>query len=187
MGGVFDPIHYGHLALAEGALEAFGFEGVLFVVSFDPPHRDQKPVVSFDDRLEMVGIAVKDNDRFMVSALEKDLELPGYTLNIVTHLKKKSPGAVWHLILGADNLACFDTWYKPDELVKHVKIVVGDRPGYTRESEKSKWLGHADRFGIPRLDISSTAIRESVRRNKSVRYLLPENVRRFIVEKGLYR
>ena len=187
MGGVFDPIHYGHLALAEGALEAFGFDGVLFVVSFDPPHRNQKPVLPFEQRLEMVRMAIEDNEKFSVSDLERDLGLPGYTLNIVTHLKEKNPEADWHLILGADNLAGFDSWYKPEELVKQAKIVVGDRPGYTRESEKSRWLGHADRFGIPRLDISSTALRESIRQNKSVRYLLPESVRRYIMEKGLYR
>jgi nicotinate-nucleotide adenylyltransferase len=187
MGGVFDPVHYGHLALAEGALESFGLDGVLFVVSFNPPHRDQEPSASFDDRLEMVRMAVEDNDRFTVSALEKDLSAPGYTLNIVSRLKKDFPEATWHLILGADNLASFDAWHKPDELAGQVKIVVGDRPGYGRQSEASKWFGRAEKFDIPRLDISSTMIREFIKKNRSIRYLIPEKVRRFITEKGLYR
>jgi nicotinate-nucleotide adenylyltransferase len=187
MGGIFDPIHYGHLVLAETALNTFNFTGILFIPSFNPPHRTQKPVVSFEDRCRMVQLAIEGNEHFLVSDFEKDLKTPGYTLAVVDYLRQNCPAAVWHLILGADNIAQFDHWHEPDELVKRVKIVVGNRPGYDREFQESQWLSRVETFNMPLLEISSTSIRKSLKERKSVRYLLPEEVRQFIESKGLYR
>lgn len=186
MGGVFDPVHYGHLILADCAVQSYSLSGVLFTVSFSPPHRDRKPEASFKDRIEMVKLAAEGNERFVVSDLEKDLDSPGYTVNIVNHLKRQYPGADWHLILGADNIAVFESWYKPEELSRNVKIVVGNRPGFNSEFEHSEWYDRVDKFEMPLIDISSTMIRQSIGEGRSIRYLLPDNVRRFIIEKGLY-
>ncbi len=117
----------------------------------------------------------------------KTSETPGYTLAVVDYLRQNCPAAAWHLILGADNIAQFDHWHKPDELVKRVKIVVGNRPGYDREFQESQWLSRVETFNLPLLEISSTSIRKSLKERKSVRYLLPEEVRQFIESKGLYR
>ncbi len=187
MGGIFDPIHIGHLILAESALEKCGFDGVLFVVSLDPPHRSQKPIVSFEDRLVMTRLAVADNERFEVSALEKELASPGYTLAVVEYLEQKYPSTEWSLILGADNIAIFDSWHKPDELVKRVKIVVGNRPGFDDAFEKSQWENHLKSFKMPLIEISSTNIRQSIKQGQSIRYFVPDEVREFISSRGLYR
>lgn len=187
MGGVFDPIHYGHLVLAECACQAFTFSGVLFVVSYNPPHREQKPSISFEDRIEMTALGTEDNEIFAVSDLEKTLEGPGYTLAIVKSLREKYPDADWHLILGADNIAVFDSWHKPEELAQQAKIVVANRPGYDREFEQSKWHDRVKKFRMPLLEISSTMIRQSIKENRSVRYLMPEKVWQFIRDKGLYK
>ncbi len=187
MGGIFDPVHIGHLILAETALEKCGLDGVLFVVSLNPPHRAQKPVVSFEDRLVMTRLAVADNERFAVSALEKDLASPGYTLAVVEYLEQKYPSTEWSLILGADNIAIFDSWHKPDELVKRVKIVVGNRPGFDDAFEKSQWKSHLKAFDMPLIEISSTNIRQAIKLGKSIRYFVPDEVRGFIASRGLYK
>lgn len=187
MGGTFDPIHYGHLVLAERASEAFNLTGVLFIVSYNPPHRERKPAVSFEDRLKMADLATEDNEDFVASPIEKYLDGQNYTLHLVSGLKKEYPKARWNLILGADNIAIFDSWHKPEELVRQVKIMVGRRPGYDSQFEESPWSGKVETFDMPLLEISSTRIRQLIKQNKSARYLLPEKVRMYIDDRGLYR
>ena len=187
MGGIFDPIHYGHLILAESALGAMRFDGILFIPSFNPPHRKSKPVISFEDRYRMTLLAIEGHEKFHASDLEKDLKSPGYTLAIVDFLRLKYPGVEWCLILGTDNLAQFDNWHKPEELINRVKIAAGNRPGTENNESYSKWINRVEKFDMPLVDISSTRIRESIKSGKSVRYLLPEEVRQFILGRGLYR
>jgi len=187
MGGIFDPIHYGHLLLAESARAAFDLAAVMFVVSCDPPHRENKPVASFDTRLKMVTAAIDDNDCFVASDMEKDMKIPSYTNNVVDELMKKYPDIKWHLILGADNVALFDSWYRPDELIAKVHVVMAGRPGYERTGNRSPWIEKVTRFEMPPMDISSTDIRRRLKEGRSIRYLVPENVRRMIAAEGLYR
>lgn len=186
MGGVFDPIHYGHLRLAEQARISFNLDGVLFVVSFNPPHRQMMPVASFEDRLAIVNLAIKDNRNFVASDIEKNLAGPGYTVSLVTALKSAYPEVSWYLIMGADNLGIFDSWHKPEELIRETKIIVGNRPGYGKDLENSKWKNHISTFDMPLLDISSTMIRRLCGQKQSIQYLVPDEVRRYIDEKELY-
>jgi nicotinate-nucleotide adenylyltransferase len=187
MGGIFDPIHYGHLILAESALRAMKFDGILFIPSFNPPHRKLKPIASFEDRYKMTLLALEGNEKFCASDLEKDLKSPGYTLAIVDFLRLKFSGVEWCLILGADNLAQFDDWHKPEELINRVKIAVGNRPGVENNDSYSRWIDRVQEFKMPLIDISSTLIRDLVKAGKSIRYFLPEEVRQFILGRGLYR
>jgi nicotinate-nucleotide adenylyltransferase len=187
MGGLFDPIHYGHLNLAEQAREAFSLDGVLFVVSFNPPHRLEKPIASFDDRLQMTRLAIENNDCFTLTDLEKDLNGPGYTLSIVESLINKYSEVTWHLILGADNIESFDLWHKPEELIKKIKILVGGRPGYKPELKNHNWNNRLSHFEMPLMEVSSTMIRRLLKEGRSIRYLVPDEVHTFIDKKGLYR
>jgi len=187
MGGIFDPIHFGHLILAESALAEHNFNKILFIPAFNPAHRAEKPVASFEDRCMMARLATESNEKFEVSDLEKDLKSPGYTLAIVDFLRLKYPKVEWRLILGADNIAQFDGWHKPEELLDRVKIVVGMRPGFENDFARSRWADKVEIFKMPLIEISSTAVRKAVREEKSIRYLLPEDVRQFILSRGLYR
>ncbi|UCD16882.1 MAG: nicotinate (nicotinamide) nucleotide adenylyltransferase [Candidatus Zixiibacteriota bacterium] len=187
MGGVFDPIHYGHLILAESARQAYNFDGVLFVPSFDPPHREAKPIASFENRCIMVKLAIEGHDHFSVSDLEKDLASPGYTLAVVDYLQQKHPRTHWHLILGADNITMLDSWHKPEQLIERVPIVVGNRPGYDHDFENSRWYARVKVFIMPMIELSSTEIRRAVKEDRSIRYMLPEDVRRFVENRDLYR
>jgi len=187
LGGVFDPPHIGHLVLAERALMECDLEGILFLVSFDPPHRLHKPAASFDDRLKMTKTATGDNQSFQVSDLEKDICGPAYTILMVEKLAALYPGVTWSLILGADNLAQFDSWHRPDDLIRMVRIIVGNRPGSDEKLARSRWNDRVIKFKMPLLEISSTEIRRSISRGRSVRYLIPEKVREYIEKKRLYR
>jgi len=187
MGGVFDPVHYGHLILAETARQECDLDGVLFLPSLDPPHRQNKPVACFEDRLMMTRLAVEGNNNFVVSDLEKDLASPGYTIAVVELLEQRFPKADWHLILGADNIAIFDTWHKPDELAGRVQIIVGNRPGYDKDFRNSHWYDKVNRFDMPLIELAATDIRCGIRDGKSVRYMIPDEVRVFIEKRGLYR
>ncbi len=187
MGGIFDPIHHGHLILAGRALENFRLDGVLFVVSFSPPHRREKPIASFEDRLRMTGIALESNSNFLISDIEKESGEPAYTLKVVEALKKRHRDVKFYLILGSDNLGIFDSWYKPDELIKQVDIIVGGRPGSEELIKSSGWIDKIQSFNMPLLDISSTQIRRRLKEGKSIKYLLPEDVYAYIKQQGLYR
>ena len=187
MGVVFDPIHIGHLILAERALNEFELDGVLFLVSYHPPHRNEKPTASFKDRLTMTRMAVEESDCFSASDIESRLEGPGYTLNIVKHLKQIYPGVEWSLILGGDNMTIFDSWYKPEQLIEIADILVGNRAGFETAIKKTKWADKIKRFDMPLLEISSTDIRRRLREGKSVKYLLPDHVRLYIKDHELYQ
>jgi len=187
MGGAFDPIHFAHLILAEQARKSFNLQGVLFIPSHTPPHRDTEPVASFEQRLKMVRFAIADNDYFAASGMEKDIEGPSYTHTLVKRLKRDYPEIEWHLILGSDNIAIFDKWHKPHEIVEMVKVIVGRRPGYEKELNSSHWAKDIEQFDMPLLDKSSTYIRRAIKNGRSVRYMLPESVRKYIISEGLYR
>ncbi len=187
MGGVFDPVHYGHLLLAESARQSSKLDGVLFLPNLNPPHRECKPTASFEDRLMMTRLAVEGNNFFVVSDLEKELASPGYTIAVVELLEQRYPRADWHLVLGADNISIFDSWYKPEELVGKVKIIVGNRPGYDKAFETSPWFEKVKRFDMPLIELAATDIRKAVKEGRSIRYMIPEEVRKFIGSRGLYR
>lgn len=187
MGGAFDPIHNGHLILAESALKAKNLDGILFIPSFNPPHRNSKPVATFKDRVRMTELAIKGNSRYCLSRLEENIDGFGYTLTIVEHLKNEYPRTNWSLILGADNIVLFDSWYKPEEIFKHVKIIVGGRPGFNTEYEESTWYDKIEHFDMPQTDVSSTAIRQLLNDGKSIKDKLPEPVFKYIQEQGLYK
>lgn len=187
MGGAFDPIHKGHLILAESALKAKNLNGVLFIPSFNPPHRNSKPICLFEDRVKMAELALEENSSFLLSRLEENIDGPGYTLSIIEHLKKKYLQAKWFLILGSDNIAIFDSWHKPEEIVKDARVIVGGRPGYNDRYKGSIWYDKIEYFEMPPTDISSTAVRQLLKDQKSIENLVPESVDQYIQDKRLYR
>ncbi len=187
MGGAFDPIHYGHLVLAEQARVSFGLNGVMFFPCSNPPHREYKPTASFDDRIVMTQMAVADNEFFSVSDLEQEIGGNGYTIDLIGELKEDFPKAEWHLIIGADNISIFDTWHKPEEILKEVPVLVGARPGFESALAVSPWMDRMKTFEMPLMEISSTKIRKSFRNGISVRYMLPDQVWHYASEKNLYR
>jgi len=179
-GGTFDPVHVGHLAIAQAALDTAGLDQIVFVPARRSPLKEQSPVASEADRLAMLVLATKDEPRFSVSRVELDREGPSYTVDTLEALR---PAGELYLILGSDALADLGKWRSPERIKALAKILVARRPG---APEPDKASG-ARAFDAPCLDISARELRARASRGLSLRYLVPDEVWRHIAQSGLYR
>ena len=192
LGGTFDPIHMGHLAIAEQARDQLELEEVCFVPAGAPWMKAGQALSSAQDRLCMVRKAVEDNPFFRVSTVELDRSGPSYTVDTLRELQEDyGPDARLFFILGTDAFARFGEWKDPEGILALATLVVVDRPGDTASTEEVE-----DRMGIAgrvehvrsiRLEISAMDIRRRVAEGESIRYLAPESVERHIYARGLYR
>ena len=193
MGGTFDPIHYGHLLLAQNAMESFHLDDILFVPSGTPWLKESTKVLSKSKRVSMTGIAIEDNPRFALSTIEIDREGNSYSYETVEELKKHNPGVDFYFIMGADSLLQIESWKCPDRLMKECTLLVAVRDDCDREGLEKQISYLKDRYEatieiLPadRIDISSTKIREMIMEGRSVRYMLPDAVIVFIKKNHLY-
>ena len=179
LGGSFDPIHHGHLILARAAKEELGLNRVLLMPANKSPHKtDTKPATA-EDRFEMVRLAIEGEEGFEVSDVELRRPAPSYTVETLRELKKSHPQDEFVLLIGADNVATFDTWREPEEIRHLAQIAVLDRAGSAAAHD---WPT------VRRLvDISSTDIRARAADGRSIRYLTPDAVCDYIATHSLYR
>jgi len=196
MGGTFDPIHLGHLAVAEEARDALGLERILFVPAGTPPHKPDGAEASIEDRVAMVGLAIAGNPTFALSRVDVDRAGPSYTADAVTiiaaDLESRGIAPDLTLIMSAETLDGLPTWREPHRLLARCRVAVVPREGHPVPT--LAWLtehfpGLESRFDLldgPRLGISSTAIRDRLAAGRSVRYLVPEAVERHITDHLLY-
>jgi nicotinate-nucleotide adenylyltransferase len=187
LGGTFDPIHLGHLILAEQLAEKYGLEEIIFIPSASPPHKNNKKVSSAQDRFKMTGLAIEDNPLFSISDIELKRKGKSYTVITVQKLKKLYPKSKLFLLCGSDVLNELKTWRSPDEIYKLIKVIIGVRPGYNKIKKDNKYAKKSIIEQINGLEVSSTEIRERVKKGKSIRYLVPAKVEEYIKAKGLYR
>ncbi|MBR2696445.1 MAG: nicotinate-nucleotide adenylyltransferase [Parasporobacterium sp.] len=192
MGGTFDPIHYGHLILAETAYDRFNMDKVLIMPAGDPYFKADRGVSADEDRAEMVKLAIQGNPHFEFSDLELAREGDTYTVDTLTILREQYPSDDLYLIVGSDTLFQMEKWYKPQEIFNLAKILsssrnievseLNDQMDYLRKKFSAKIVN----LYMPNIDISSTDIRDKVKHGMSVRYFLPDSVIDYIHEKGLY-
>lgn len=179
LGGSFDPIHHGHLILARAAREELLLDRIVFIPANKSPHKTGTKPATAEERLEMVRRALQDEEGFEASDIEFERPAPSYTVDTLRELKKLHPDDELVLLIGADNVATFDTWREPDEIRKLATIAVLDR------------ANHAAPHNWPvvrrLIDISSTDIRARVAAGRSIRYLTPDSVCDYIAAHGLYR
>lgn len=191
LGGTFDPIHHGHLAIAEEARESLGLEHVLLVPAASPPHKPGRPVTDAAHRLAMTRLAVEDNPSFAVSALEIERGGASYTVDTLEALAAAGTTEPW-FILSAEALADFASWRSPDRILELCRLAVVPRGGY--EPLDSAWIaarfpGREDRVRFlpgPLLPISGSVVRRRAAVGRSVRYLVPDAVARYIAHHQLY-
>ncbi len=190
-GGTFDPVHYGHLRLAEEAREAATLERVLFVPAAVSPFRTGEPITPAPHRLQMARLATADNPAFEVSDLEIQRGGVSYTIDTITSLQEQYPGATLSLILGADALQGFPNWHRADAIAQACQLLVGVRPNYDLQATLAQLPDAIRRRVLPvamtPLDIRARDIRERVRTGRSVRYLTPPNVIEYIQQHRLYQ
>lgn len=192
MGGSFDPIHLGHLVVANEALNIYKLDEIIFVPSGDPPHKSGLRADSFH-RLLMVNMAVLSNEKFRVSDIE--IKTPGksYTLNTLREFRKLYENTEFYFITGTDAVMDLPNWHRAEEILKLCSFIAASRPDSAEEVDKKinkiqKMLGgKIEMLQIPMLQISSTNIRERFKMGISAKYLLPESVERYIIKNNLYR
>ena len=195
-GGTFDPIHYGHLLLAESARQQMRLDKVLFVPAGIPPHKRDWVLAPDEDRLVMLRFAISGNETFEIERFEIDSPNVSYTVTTVEYLHKKYPGAEFFLLLGEDMLRIFTKWRQPERICELAPPLVIGRAG--REIEDLDFLSSVaspermaqireSRIHMIQVAYSSSELRECVRTGKSIRYQTPREVIDYIREKGLYR
>jgi nicotinate-nucleotide adenylyltransferase len=191
-GGTFDPVHQGHMIVAEQVVNELHLDHVVFVPGGIPPHKDASSVrANADDRFEMVKAAVAGNAKFSVDRVEVDAGRPMHSVETVGIFKERSPNDEWFFITGADEVANLLAWKEPDRLLEQVVMVAATRPGYdlSKLDHLEAALRNFDRIfpvECTRVDISATGLRRRKLQGKSVRYLVPERVYEIIEQRRLY-
>jgi nicotinate-nucleotide adenylyltransferase len=208
-GGTFDPVHLGHLRCAEEAREQLGLDHVLFIPAADPPHKPHRRITPAHHRLAMVKLAAAGNPRFRVSSIEIERSGPSYTIDTLRSLRLRlGPAARLTLLVGLDAFRDIGTWKEYRALFTLADLAVWDRPGETAEGSRAllpvaaradfcyaknrttllHYTGTRIQFlTVTALAISASDLRQRLQRGRSVRYLLPPAVERYVTREGLYR
>ncbi len=193
LGGTFDPIHIGHLILAEEARDQLDLFVVYFVPAADPPHKQGRRLAPVDDRLNMIELAIASNRAFLESRVDADRPGPHYTLDMVRIFKEQlPPGGELYFLMGFDSLADLPNWYRAQDLVAACRLVALTRYNVPLDWDvlEKQLPGIRDRVSLldmPELEIASHQIQERVREGRTIRYLVPDDVRRYISKRQLYR
>ena len=193
MGGTFNPVHNGHLLLAQWALEAEELDEIWFMptgISYSKAHSN---ILSGKERLRMVELAIEYNSSFIVSDIEVQRSGYTYTYETLENLKAKFPENEFYFIVGADCLDAFENWKEPARILQNCTLLAAVRGSTVMEDLEIKKKELMERFGgeiklfpFINFEISSTEIRNRVKEHKEIRYLVPEAVREYIAEKGFY-
>jgi nicotinate-nucleotide adenylyltransferase len=195
LGGTFDPIHFGHLIIGEEIRDNFGLDRILFIPSGHPPHKEGNQVTGASERFEMVKLATMGNDFFEVSHVELDRPGKTFTIDTIRFLKSiLTHASELYFIIGADVLPELVLWKDYKELFHECRFITVMRPTNSREDfnhyinlYKNDFSARIDIVEASLIEISSTAIRNRVKNNRSIKYLVPENVENYIMEHNLYR
>ncbi|TCV11827.1 nicotinate-nucleotide adenylyltransferase [Sphingobacterium alimentarium] len=182
--GSFNPIHVGHLIIANYMANFTELDEVWFVVSPQNPFKEKKSLVNMYDRLEMVNLAIEGADKLRASDIEFTLPQPSYTIDTLTYLQEKHPKKEFVLIMGEDNLQSLRKWKNADIILRDYKIIVYPRPGY--DAVEMKEHPSVQMTDTPVMELSSTFLRQAIKENKSIKFYTPDKVAEFIDKKGLY-
>ncbi|MGN0003090.1 MAG: nicotinate (nicotinamide) nucleotide adenylyltransferase [Sphingobacterium composti] len=182
--GSFNPIHIGHLIIANYMANFTELDEVWFVVSPQNPFKEKKSLGNMYDRLEMVNLAIEGSDKLRASDIEFNLPQPSYTIDTLVYLQEKYPNRDFVLIMGEDNLAGLMKWKNADIILRDYQIIVYPRPGY--DGGELKNHPSVTMTDTPVMELSSTFLRQAIKENKNIKYFTPDKVVDFIDKKGLY-
>ena len=185
-GGTFDPIHFGHLAIAEEARWRYALDAVLFIPAGDPPHKAGLGADA-ESRYLMTVLATADHPSFYVSRCELERDGPSYTVDTLRSLHAAYPAAQLFLLMGLDAALDFPGWREPETIRQMATVIAAERPGYSSANVSALRNAGIDIFPAPGLLLSSSALRERLAGGKSLRYLVPDPVARYLDKCQCYR
>lgn len=193
-GGTFDPVHLGHLVLAERCRADAGLDEVRFLPSYKPPHKQGAPITRFEHRVEMLQLATAGQPLFRIEPIEKELPPPSYTAETLAELHRRHPDNEFHLLMGSDTLPDLPGWYEPLRVVSQAGLIVVPRPGvmlWTAERLATALAIDVAsvrmRFvACPMIDIASRELRRAIADGMSIRYMVPRAVEEYLRERKLY-
>lgn len=182
LGGNFNPIHNAHLVVADQVRQQLGLDHVFLMPEFKPPHVDTKETIEESHRLNMLKLAIEEVDGLEIETCELERKGKSYTFNTMKALTEQNPNVDYYFIIGADMVAYLPKWYRIDELVEMVQFVGVQRPKFKAgTSYPVIWVD------IPLMDISSSMIRDFIKKGRKPNYLLPQSVLTYIENEGLYK
>ena len=183
--GSFNPIHIGHMAIANYFVEFTDIKKVWFVVSPHNPLKKKNSLLADHHRLELVNLAIKDDSRFEVTDLEFRLPQPSYTIDTLVYLREKYPKKEFVILMGSDNLTDFEKWKNFSQIIQTTTRYIYERPGVDKTkivpAENSVWVD------APLMEISSTFIRNAIKQGKDIRHFLPPGVFEYIEKMNFYK
>lgn len=184
--GSFNPVHTGHLLIANYFVQFTELDKIWFIISPQNPFKANDELLDENTRLHLMQLAINGDERFMASDFEFNLSRPSYTVNTLHELSKAYPEYTFVPIIGGDNLQTFHLWKQYETILKNHEVYVYRRAGF----HENPLLANHQKikiFEVPLLNISSTYIREMLQAGKSIKYLVPQTVEEFIAMKGLYK
>jgi nicotinate-nucleotide adenylyltransferase len=181
LGGTFDPPHYGHLLIANEVRSALELDKIWFMPNHEPPHKKKPESVEDEDRLHMLELAIAENANFSIQPIELERKGPSYTVDTMKILHTEYPDHQFYFIIGADMIEYLPKWHDIDILVNLVQFVGVKRKSYRHQTDYPVLY-----IDVPAIDVSSSMIRDRVKKGQTVRYLLPDSVIDYIEEKQLY-
>ena|ERR1035437_5773673 len=191
--GSFNPVHIGHLIIAIKSLEIKKLDAVWFIVSPQNPHKKIESLLPAEERVKMLQLALKNNKgyldkwKFQVSDIELKMPIPSYTVDTLRELKKTHPTSEFYIIMGMDSFKSIDTWKDYKEIIENNKMLVFDRVGHDHDKEELlKAYPNLEFLSIPSFELSSTYIRSQIKENKSIKFMVPDNVIDYIKRNNLY-
>lgn len=187
LGGTFDPVHRGHVSIAEAFLSSELIDALWVLLTPDPPHKARKVQTSYAYRSEMLEAAFDEYDSIKISTVENTLPRPTYTIQTLEYLIKNYPTSTFYLCIGEDSLLHFTEWYRYQDILELCELLVARRPGIEITSVEDQILDSAHYINHDPIDISSSEIRERLAHNKSVDKLLPNEVKKIIERHSLYK
>jgi nicotinate-nucleotide adenylyltransferase len=190
-GGTFDPVHLGHLLMAENALQQLNLQKVVFAPAGNPPHKSGQRLAATEDRIAMIRLAIDDRPGFVCSRMDSDHGGPAFTWQLLERIHGEMPGVEVVFLMGGDSLRDLSKWARPQRILELAQIAIVERPDYTISDQVLQAVpGLEERLRIidaPMCEVSSTEIRERVASGRSIRYLVPDQVRRYIEDHKLYQ
>jgi nicotinate-nucleotide adenylyltransferase len=182
--GSFNPVHIGHMAIANYMVEFTELDEFWFMVTPQNPHKEKKNLLNDYDRLELVQRAVEGDHRLQVSDIEFFLPKPSYTIDTLVYMKERNPNTQFKILMGSDNLGNFHKWKNYEAIVENFGVMVYPRPGFREATQPHKNIVIAEQ--APMMEISSSFIRKAIKSGKDVRHFLPPKTWEYIEKMGFY-